>query len=490
MSRKFTTKLATILVLALLVTSVPLVQAEAATILEYRMHGEKVTTLQQTLKDEGYNPGPVNSYFGYLTKKAVRAFQENNDLRATGEVDQQTWDLLVGDSSKQTPPSDNSNNNNDNSTDQNDNSNQDDNLGNEAGDSTKIIVEYRDRGDKVDKLQARLEKLGYDPGSIKGYFAYMTKRAVKEFQRDNDLSATGDVDEVTWNLLKSKSGQVDTPSNGSDNDSTPEQPPTNDNSNDNNNTDQTDNSNQDSNTGNETGSSTKIIVEYRDRGDKVDELQARLEKLGYDPGSIEGYFAYMTKRAVKEFQRDNDLRATGDVDEATWNLLKSKSGRLDVPSNDTPNNDQDSNVGGTTPEPTPQPTTPEVSQVTAEERQMLNLVNEERAKRGLDPLKFDMRLVKLARKKSRDMIQNNYFGHKSPTYGSPFAMLKSAGINYRTAGENLAGNSSVTKAHKALMNSDGHRRNILKSGYTEVGIGIVDGGPYGKMFTQLFMDEF
>lgn len=124
--------------------------------------------------------------------------------------------------------------------------------------------------------------------------------------------------------------------------------------------------------------------------------------------------------------------------------------------------------------------------LTAEEQQMVNLVNAERQKRGLQPLKVNLELTKVARVKAKDMIDNNYFSHHSPTYGSPFDMMRQFGISYRTAGENLAGNQTVERAHQALMNSDGHRANILNPNYTEVGIGIVAGGPYGKMFVQLF----
>ncbi|PWA12623.1 hypothetical protein DCC39_05215 [Pueribacillus theae] len=125
--------------------------------------------------------------------------------------------------------------------------------------------------------------------------------------------------------------------------------------------------------------------------------------------------------------------------------------------------------------------------LTAEEQQMLNLVNTERQKNGLKPLKANLELTKVARVKAKDMIDKGYFDHNSPTYGSPFDMMKQFGISYRTAGENLAGNQTVEKAHTSLMNSDGHRANILNSGYTEVGIGIVDGGQYGKMFVQMFI---
>jgi uncharacterized YkwD family protein len=126
------------------------------------------------------------------------------------------------------------------------------------------------------------------------------------------------------------------------------------------------------------------------------------------------------------------------------------------------------------------------AELTADEQQMLNLVNEARQNNGLQPLQADAKLTEVARVKAQDMIDNNYFDHHSPTYGSPFDMLNQFGVEYRTAGENLAGNPSVEGAHTSLMNSDGHRANILNSSYGKVGIGIIDGGQYGKMFVQLF----
>ncbi|WP_374711603.1 CAP domain-containing protein [Symbiobacterium terraclitae] len=140
----------------------------------------------------------------------------------------------------------------------------------------------------------------------------------------------------------------------------------------------------------------------------------------------------------------------------------------------------------TQPQTQPQ-TTAAVSGLTAAEQQMLNLVNQERAKAGLKPLQADLQLTRLARMKSQDMINRNYFSHNSPTYGSPFDMMKAYGVTYRTAGENIAGNQSVQAAHNALMNSPGHRANILNAQYTHIGIGIVEGGPYGMMFTQMFV---
>lgn len=140
-----------------------------------------------------------------------------------------------------------------------------------------------------------------------------------------------------------------------------------------------------------------------------------------------------------------------------------------------------------TPQPTPQPTPAPTAGLTADEQQMFNLVNQERAKAGLPALKVDMTLVKLARLKAQDMIDKNYFDHTSPTYGSPFQMMSKHGVTYNYAGENLAGAPSVDIAHTNLMNSPGHRANILSPNYNYVGIGVKDGGPYGKMFVQEFV---
>jgi uncharacterized protein YkwD len=87
------------------------------------------------------------------------------------------------------------------------------------------------------------------------------------------------------------------------------------------------------------------------------------------------------------------------------------------------------------------------------------------------------------------MIDNNYFSHNSPTYGSPFDMMKSFNINYVQGGENIAGNRDVPAAHEALMNSPGHRKNILSPDFTHIGIGIQGGGQYGNMFTQMFISK-
>ncbi|MGB9780031.1 CAP domain-containing protein [Caldanaerobacter sp.] len=108
-----------------------------------------------------------------------------------------------------------------------------------------------------------------------------------------------------------------------------------------------------------------------------------------------------------------------------------------------------------------------------EEKTLVELVNKEREKNNLLPLQVDENLCKIARLKAIDMRDNDYFSHISPNYGSPFDMLKKFGINYYMAGENIATNSNVIKAHYSLMNSEGHKANILNSYYNKIGVGVV-----------------
>lgn len=118
---------------------------------------------------------------------------------------------------------------------------------------------------------------------------------------------------------------------------------------------------------------------------------------------------------------------------------------------------------------------------------MLQLVNEERVANGLSKLSWNAELAKVAQTKAQDMVDNNYFSHTSPTYGSPFEMMKSFGVSYRYAAENIAKNASIEKAHTALMNSDGHRKNILNANYTEIGIGIVKTSSNSYTVVQMFI---
>lgn len=124
------------------------------------------------------------------------------------------------------------------------------------------------------------------------------------------------------------------------------------------------------------------------------------------------------------------------------------------------------------------------------EQEVVRLVNDERTKRGLKPLKMDPALSLVARDKSKDMRDRNYFSHTSPTYGSPFDMMKAYGITYRAAGENIAaGQTTAEEVVKSWMNSEGHRKNILSPEFTTIGVGYAKGGTYGHYWTQMFISR-
>lgn len=127
---------------------------------------------------------------------------------------------------------------------------------------------------------------------------------------------------------------------------------------------------------------------------------------------------------------------------------------------------------------------PETS-VTAFENEVVRLVNEIRVKNGLKPLTANWELSRVARYKSQDMVDRRYFSHISPTYGSPYQMIKNFGIAFRTAGENIAyGYQSPQAVVNGWMKSSGHRANILNASFTQIGVGYVASGHY---WTQMFI---
>ena len=127
----------------------------------------------------------------------------------------------------------------------------------------------------------------------------------------------------------------------------------------------------------------------------------------------------------------------------------------------------------------------ENSSVIAFEHEVIRLVNEIRVEHGLQALTANWELSRVARYKSQDMVDHRYFSHTSPTYGTPFQMIKAFGLSYRTAGENIAyGQSTPQAVVNAWMNSSGHRANILNSSYTQIGVGYVANGHY---WTQMFI---
>ena len=146
-------------------------------------------------------------------------------------------------------------------------------------------------------------------------------------------------------------------------------------------------------------------------------------------------------------------------------------------SNNSSNNNSSSNSNSTT------------TAMTTDEKEVFDLINNQRTQNGLSALKLDTETLRVARIKAQDMVDNNYFSHNSPTYGSPFQMLNSFKISYKTAGENIAGNSSNSSAVTAWMNSSGHRANILNSSFNYTGIGVVKSSKYGKVYVQMFLGK-
>ena len=159
-----------------------------------------------------------------------------------------------------------------------------------------------------------------------------------------------------------------------------------------------------------------------------------------------------------------------------------------TPSQPTPTQPTPSQPTPTQPTPSqPAPLPGNISGLNAQERLLFNLVNSERASRGLKPLQLDSRLTYLARLKSQDMINHNYFAHQSPTYGSAGDMIRRAGIPFTLAAENIGVGGSVNAIFSAFMNSSGHRNKILGSRYTHTGIGIIYQPGRGYLVTQLFI---
>ena len=146
----------------------------------------------------------------------------------------------------------------------------------------------------------------------------------------------------------------------------------------------------------------------------------------------------------------------------------------------------------TTPQQKPE-STPEQKPSTdfsSYQQQVLDLVNAERTKRGISALTLDSNLSSVATKKSQDMVNKNYFDHTSPTYGSPFDMMKQFGISYRTAGENIAkGQKTPQEVVTAWMNSEGHRKNILNPNFTNLGVGIAKDSKGTTYWTQMFIGK-
>ena len=171
-----------------------------------------------------------------------------------------------------------------------------------------------------------------------------------------------------------------------------------------------------------------------------------------------------------------------------WNVIQTEKDYIGMVSSKYvkliyPNGNTDS------PNTTTPSTTENNSGLTADELEVFNLINAKRTSAGLSALKIDNEVQNVARIKAQDMVDSNYFSHTSPTYGSPFDMMKNFGIKYKAAGENIAGNSSNSGAVNAWMNSEGHRANILSNNFNYTGIAVVKSPKYGKIFVQMFIGK-
>jgi uncharacterized YkwD family protein len=190
-------------------------------------------------------------------------------------------------------------------------------------------------------------------------------------------------------------------------------------------------------------------------------------------------------KVIKTYKGNTDCKNSKSNTNNNVNTV-SQSKPTSSNTNNTENTTSQSKTNTTT--TTPNTTKPD-SNIAALEKEVVNLVNAERAKAGLPALKNNTELSNVARLKSQDMIDKKYFSHTSPTYGSPFNMMKKFGIKYSTAGENIASGYSTAKAVvDGWMNSPGHRANILSKSFTEIGVGLAKSSNGTYYWTQMFIN--
>ncbi|PTY78770.1 hypothetical protein B5V89_08465 [Heyndrickxia sporothermodurans] len=227
------------------------------------------------------------------------------------------------------------------------------------------------------------------------------------------------------------------------------------------------------------------IAQYQYKVNNIDEAQSIINQL-LAKYNVNGKHTNNIKNEVNQSKQNVQKKAT-PADHSTTTAKKPTENEKHANQN-KPKTGESSN---TTPAKSTTPTTSTTQKadysLNAFEKQVVDLTNKERAKNGLPALKIDTELSKVARTKSNDMAKNKYFDHTSPTYGSPFDMMKKFGISYRSAGENIAmGQRSPEEVVNAWMNSAGHRANILNKNYTHIGVGYVENGNY---WTQEFIGK-
>lgn len=145
-------------------------------------------------------------------------------------------------------------------------------------------------------------------------------------------------------------------------------------------------------------------------------------------------------------------------------------------------------------QPIPEPEIQENTNITSDDSKatpeyILEKINAARLANGLPALTLDSLVTATAQAKAKDMVENNYFSHTSPTYGSPFEMMQNAGITYIAAGENIAGNNNIDDAINSFLNSEEHSKNILSNAYNYIGIGIEKSNTYGYVIVLMFIGK-
>ncbi|MFS0555262.1 peptidoglycan-binding protein [Brevibacillus sp. 179-C9.3 HS] len=327
---------------------------------------------------------------------------------------------------------------------------------------------------RVLEVEKMLDALHYDYKLVvdKTYNSN-TAYNVKAFQKKYKLPQTGIVNKATYDKLKSAYKKLN---------QKPTTPPV------------TPSKPTEPNESNE--SNDYATLKLGASGERVKDLQKMLAGLGYKV-TASGQYDESTRFAVMLFQSRNKQPLTGEADAKTYTAIATQYKNNPVqPQPDTKPTNPTTPTTPVTPSKPEQPQKPGTGTqvplpagLTAEEKEMVQLVNQERTSRGLAPYQVDMQLVNVARVKAQEMVNKGYFSHTSPTYGSPFQMMDTFGIRYLAAAENIAQNYSVSGAHQMFMNSSGHKANIMSPTYDYVAIAVVNGGPHGKTFVQMFLKK-
>jgi uncharacterized YkwD family protein len=241
-----------------------------------------------------------------------------------------------------------------------------------------------------------------------------------------------------------------------------------------------------------------LIQEAKFKDVKIDESKARQHGLSFKSQikqrNVAAHFGDQGTATQKQAQQQTPKQGTSKRGQQNQNQATTEQSTPDqekaLPETETDsqqNTNQAQNQQEKDTDTQAEPKQQTQSGISAFESQVIELTNVERRKNGLSNLQADSSLSNVAREKSNDMQKNNYFSHTSPTYGSPFDMMRDFNISYKTAGENIAqGQPSPQEVVQAWMNSEGHRKNILSDKFTHIGVGYQQNGHH---WTQMFIGK-